>query len=76
MSDLSGVRKRVSGQLTQGARSLMLTTVEGEVWIIDATEVDISLLGQQVKLEGVATGSDRIHADWIGLSETRCSLSG
>lgn len=68
MSDLSGVRKRVSGQLTQGARSLILTTDEGEVWIIDATDVDIFLVGQHVKLEGIATGSDRICADWIGRS--------
>jgi hypothetical protein len=68
MSDLSGVRKRVSGQLTQGARSLILTTDEGEVWIIDATDIDTSLVGQQVKLEGIATGSDRICADWIGRS--------
>lgn len=68
MSDLSGVRKRLSGQLTQGARSLILTTDEGEVWIIDATDIDSSLVGQQVKLEGIATGSDRICADWIGRS--------
>lgn len=66
MSDLSGVRKRVSGQLTQGARSLILTTDEGDVWIVDAADIDSSLIGRKVKLEGVATSSDRICADWIG----------
>lgn len=66
MSKLSGVRKRLSGQHSQGARSLILTTDEGEVWIIDAADVDALLVGQRVKLEGVATGPDRIRADWIG----------
>jgi Protein of unknown function (DUF5818) len=66
MTALSGVRKRVSGQLTQGARSLILTTDEGDVWIVDAADIESSLIGRQVKLEGIATGSDRICADWIG----------
>lgn len=68
MSKLSGVRKRMSGQLTRGARSLNLTTDEGEVWIIDVSDGDESLVGQRVKLEGIATGADRIRADWIGLA--------
>jgi hypothetical protein len=66
MSELSGVRKRVSGQLTQRARSLILTTDEGDVWIIDVSDIDEFLVGQRVKLEGIATGADRIRADWIG----------
>ena len=76
MSELSGVRKRLSGQLVQGARSLILTTGEGQVWIVDAAEFDASLVGGQVKLEGVATGSYRISADWIGLLETPSIANG
>jgi len=63
---LSGVRKRLSGQLSQGARSLILTTDGGEAWIVDADEIDPSLVGQSVKLEGLTTLQGRIRADWIG----------
>jgi hypothetical protein len=63
---LSGVRKRLSGQLSQGARSLILTTTDGEDWIVDADEIDLSLVGQLVKLEGLTTRHGRIRADWIG----------
>ena len=63
---MSSVRKRLSGQLSQGARSLILTTTDGEAWIVDADEIDPALVGQLVKLEGLATRQGRIHADWIG----------
>lgn len=63
---MSGVRKRLSGQLSQGARSLILTTTDGEAWIVDADEIDSSLVGQAVKLEGLTMRQGRIHADWIG----------
>jgi Protein of unknown function (DUF5818) len=63
---LSGGRKRISGILTKGARNLILTTDKGDVWIIDSVDVDALLIGHQVKIEGVTTGTDRLSADWIG----------
>ena len=63
---MSGVRKRLSGELVQGARSLILTTPEGDAWIVDTEEVDPSLIGQVVKIEGIATRPGRIRADWVG----------
>jgi hypothetical protein len=60
------LRKRLSGQLTQGARSLILTTADGDTWIVDADEVDPLLIGQQVIVEGVTATQNRLKADWIG----------
>lgn len=65
----SGERKRISGMLIQGARNLILTTDKGDVWIIDAVDAVALLIGHQVKIEGVATGTDRLCADWIGASQ-------
>jgi Protein of unknown function (DUF5818) len=63
---LSGLRKRLSGTLIQGGRSLILKTPFGEAWIVDTDGIDSAFIGQLVKLEGVTTGPDRIRADWIG----------
>lgn len=59
-------RKRLSGRLTKGARSLLLTTSDEQIWIVDALEVDPSFVGKDVIIDGVLTSADRIQAEWIG----------
>ena len=45
---------------------MILTTKSGEVWIVESEEVTDDLIGSNVTVEGVVTGLDRLHADWIG----------
>jgi hypothetical protein len=59
-------RRRLSGRLTKGARSFLLTTFDEQTWIVDTLDVDQSLLGKNVIVDGIPTASDRIQADWIG----------
>ena len=59
-------RKRLSGRLTKGARSLLLTTSDTQTWIVDALDVDQTLVGKTVIVDGISAGADRIKADWIG----------
>jgi hypothetical protein len=65
---VSTQRKRISGRLTKGARSLLLTTSDAQTWIVDALDVDQSLVGKNVIVDGIPTATDRIQADWIGCS--------
>lgn len=57
---------RLSGRLTKGARSLLITTPDEGTWIVDAPEFDGALLEQNVIVEGVLKSPERIQADWIG----------
>ena len=63
---LSTQRKRISGRLAKGARSLLLTTSDAQTWIVDALDVDQTLVGKSVIVDGISTAADRIKADWIG----------
>ncbi|GAA0762297.1 DUF5818 domain-containing protein [Erythrobacter ramosus] len=63
---MSTQRKRLSGRLTKGARSLLLTTSDAQTWIVDAPHVDQTLVGKNVIVDGISTAADRIKADWIG----------
>lgn len=63
---MSTHRKRLSGRLTKGARSLLLTTSDEQIWVVEALDVDQSLVGKSVIVDGVVTATDRIQADWIG----------
>ena len=63
---MSTQRKRISGRLTKGARSLLLTTFDARTWIIDALDVDPTLVGKNVIVDGIYTATDRIKAEWIG----------
>lgn len=63
---MSTQRKRISGRLTKGARSLLLTTFDAQTWIVDAQDVDHTLVGKNVIVDGIPTAADRIKADWIG----------
>jgi hypothetical protein len=63
---VSTQRKRLSGRLTKGARSLLLTTSDEQTWIVDALEVDQALVDKNVIVDGISKAADRIKADWIG----------
>ena len=63
---MSSQRKRLSGRLTKGARSLLLTTSDEDIWIVETLDVDQSLVGKNVIVDGIPTAADRIQADWIG----------
>jgi hypothetical protein len=52
--------------LTKGARSLLLTTSDEQIWIVETLDVDQSLVGKNVIVDGIPTAADRIQADWIG----------
>jgi hypothetical protein len=52
--------------LTKGARSLLLTTSDEHIWIVETLDVDQSLVGKNVIVDGIPTAADRIQADWIG----------
>ena len=68
-TDVSGNRKRLSGILGRGRRGLIMTTDNGELWIIDSTDDVTSLIGRRVIVDGAAAGFDRLRADWIGAAE-------
>ena len=63
---VSTQRKRISGRLTKGARSFLLTTSDAQTWIVDALNVDQTLVGKNVIVDGISIAADRIKADWIG----------
>lgn len=63
---MSSQRKRLSGRLTKGARSLLLTTSDEQIWVIEAPDVDQNLFGKNVIVDGIPTAADRVQADWIG----------
>lgn len=63
---MSSQRKRLSGRLTKGARSLLLTTSDEQIWIVETLDVDQSLVGKNVIVDGIPTAADRIQADWMG----------
>lgn len=65
-ADVKASRKRVSGMLNRGRRGLILTTDDGDLWIIDTGEDVAHLAGHRVTVEGTASGLDRLKADWIG----------
>ena len=52
--------------LSRGARGMMLTTKNDEVWIVESEEAADDLIGSTVVVEGVVAGIDRLRADWIG----------
>lgn len=63
---MSSQRKRLSGRLTKGARSLLLTTSDEQIWVVETLDVDQTLVGKNVIVDGIPTATDRILADWIG----------
>ncbi len=56
----------MSGTLRCASRGLILTTDDGEIWVIDTDDEVEDLLGNRVVVEGSAAGLDRLKTDWIG----------
>ena len=64
--NLTGKRRRITGLLEQGTRSLQLVTDSGDRWSLDCEEFDFDLIGQKVTAEGVLVGLDRLKIYWMG----------
>lgn len=64
--NLAGRRKRITGLLEQGRRRPQLVTDCGDRWSLDCEEFDFDLIGQNVTVEGVLVGLDRLKVYWIG----------
>ena len=62
----NGKRRRVSGILTSGARGHSILTEAGDLWMVDAEDIDPALIGRVVTAEGTLAGLDRLKLDWIG----------
>ena len=67
---VSSGRIRVSGLLSRGRRGMILTTNDGQVWIIESDDPTDDLVGSTTVVEGTIVGIDRLRADWIGVSKT------
>lgn len=65
-TDLTRKRVRISGRLTRARRGLLLTADDGNVWLVEADDLDEGLLDQVVTIDGISSGTDRLKADWIG----------
>lgn len=68
---VSSSRIRVSGMLSRGSRGMILTTKADEVWIVESEMPADNLVGSTIVVEGTIAGIDRLHADWMGVAETR-----
>ena len=67
---VSSGRIRVSGLLSNGRRGMLLTTNDGQVWIVESDDPTEDLVGSTIVVEGTIVGIDRLRADWIGVSRT------
>lgn len=67
---VSSGRIRVSGMLSCGRRGMILTTNDGQVWIVESDDPTEDLVGSTIVVEGTIVGIDRLRADWIGVSRT------
>lgn len=68
---VSTSRIRVSGMLSRSSRGMMLTTKADEIWIVESEMPADNLVGSTIVVEGTIAGIDRLHADWMGVAETR-----
>jgi len=50
---------------------MMLTTKADEIWIVESEMPADNLVGSTIVVEGTIAGIDRLHADWMGVAETR-----
>lgn len=58
----------MSGLLSRSRRGLILTTKDDKMWIVDCDQPADELVGAMVVIDGIAKGTDRVRADWIGRS--------
>ena len=49
---------------------MILTTNDGQVWIVESDDPTDDLVGSTTVVEGTIVGIDRLRADWIGVSRT------
>lgn len=63
---MNKLRRRISGQLDQGPRGLVIITGAGDRWVIENHDIEPDLIGRQVVAEGAVVGLDRVKVDWIG----------
>lgn len=61
-----GTRIRLTGKRRNSKRGPLLVTADGDVWVLEGTEGSELPANTAVTVEGIQTGLDRIHADWIG----------
>jgi hypothetical protein len=57
--------------LSRSSRGMMLTTKADEIWIVESEMPADNLVGSTIVVEGTIAGIDRLHADWMGVAETR-----
>jgi hypothetical protein len=62
-------RIRVSGRLGQAARGPILTTGDGLVWVLETDAIEDGSSGEQVTVEGVVIGLDKLKVDWVGVAQ-------
>ena len=61
-----GTRIRLTGKHRNSRRGPLLASASGDVWVLEGTEGSDLPANTAVTVEGIQTGLDRIHADWIG----------
>lgn len=65
----SAKRIRVSGQIKQSVRGIILTSGEDVVWVLEPTD-DIQLPANgKVIVEGIKIGFDRLSVSWMTNAE-------
>ena len=61
-----GTRIRLTGKRRNSTRGPLLVVADGDVWVLEGIEGSELPANTAVTVEGIQTGLDRIHADWIG----------
>jgi hypothetical protein len=67
-------RHRLTGQLMNSVRGLLLKIDDGDIYALDADPDARTLLGHRVTVEGLRSGFDRIEVQWMGQAEPQLSL--
>jgi len=62
-------RIRLTGKCRNSKRGPLLVTAEGDVWVLEGTNVSAVPANTHFVVEGVQVGLDRILADWVGLTK-------
>jgi hypothetical protein len=47
----------------------ILTTADGSVWALAAAEIPHDAVEEQVTVEGVVVGFDKLKVDWLGVAQ-------
>lgn len=60
-----GPRIRLTGKRRNSKRGPLLVTAEGDVWVLEGTNVPALPANTDFVVEGVQIGLDRISVDWV-----------